>query len=87
MARFRKRTAEIDAWQVNPRAASPSWASHAEKNDDGTLAVPTADGWQTAHSGDFLIRDASGAVYAMPGALFERLYEACAPQLALIAAE
>lgn len=87
MARFRKRSVEIDAWRINQHSARPSWASHAEKNDDGTLALPTPEGWQTARPGDFLIRDASGAVYAMPSAMFTQIYEPCANKLTLIAAE
>lgn len=81
MPLFRKRPVVVEAVQNLPGAEVPSWLQDAVLTKKvrgqlgGHLAIDTGGGPTKAITGDWIVRDAGGAVFAVKPLLFDATYE------------
>jgi hypothetical protein len=78
---YRKKAETIEAALMTPdvladRRLWPRWLQDSSLfNDGSTWNVATPEGWRTLLHGDWIIRDASGALFPLADRLFGTRYE------------
>lgn len=78
MARFRKKTIDVEAWRNLPGAddGMPDWVADAVvRVEDGAIAIETLEGIMCADPGDWIIQGVEGEVYPCKPGIFAKTYD------------
>lgn len=81
MARYRKKTDEVEAWQVGSDEPMPKWARACCKNANnyemfGYMYINAHFGEARVEKGDYVIRFVNGELHICKQDTFEQTYEA-----------